>query len=241
MTAFAANRGYNAFKHENTFLTSLGGFWNMEEASGSRADQSVNANTLTATNSPVGVTGLVFNACNFVRTSSQTLSRVSNSTLQTGGNPFSVTFWVRHSTTPGVQGWVYVQKAPTSNQGLTYEYRIEYIGGVVSFKTLSAPTTGVTLNSTFGSFTNGVWYFISAYFSGGFMGLSVNNGAFDTAAAATPQSSTASFSIGGWNNVVLERNAFLNGDVDACGFWQRKLTDVEFLMLYNNGQGRQPV
>lgn len=85
--------------------------------------------------------------------------------------------------------------------------------------------------------STGTWYFFVATYNSatGVVSLNVNDGTPVTSAspAATVNSGTTSFELGGRNNGA----ATLDGMIDAVGIWDRVLSSTEQTELYNGATG----
>jgi len=210
-------------------------FWKLDEVSGTRSD-SVGANHLTDNNTVTQATGKVGTSAQFTAANSESLSIADNAPLSTGDIDFTVCAWVWLDTKGAVRDLV--TKFGASGQ---FEYLLNYdssadryLWGVSSDGSLFASVSA----NTFGSPPAGAWHFVVAYHDSvnNLIGISVNNGAFDTAAhAAGVFDSAASFHLGG----RASGPNYHNGRLDAVGLWKRVLSAAEITSLYNSGNGRE--
>ncbi|HCR92557.1 MAG TPA: hypothetical protein DIU47_01195, partial [Candidatus Pacebacteria bacterium] len=218
-----------------TLNTNLISYWKLDETSGSRTD-SVGSNTLTDNNTVTSNPGKVGNAGQFIAANTEYLSITDNAALSTGDIDFTFS------------AWVYMDSLSTDTQVLgkwsasagQYEYLLER-GSANKFR-FYVSSDGSTYTSvqaaTFGAMSANTWYFVVAYHDSvnNTIGISVNNGAFDTVAHTTGvRDGTAQFDIG-----ALAAGSFpFNGRIDEVGFWKKVLSTQEITDLYNSGNGNR--
>ncbi len=214
----------------NTLTLSMISFWELEEASGNRAD-SHGSNTLTDNNTVTQQVGKVGNAAEFAIANSEYLSRANNVSLQTGDIDFSVGFWVYVAA---LSTQIIVAKYAVGQ----FEYRFDVTA--TRFRLLvsndGASLVTVTANN-FGLPVVSTWYWIMGWHdsAGNTINISVNNGAPDTTAHATGVfGGTAPFSIGASGVPAT----FFGGRVDQAIFSKRLWVANEKASLYNGGNGR---
>lgn len=208
--------------------------WGLEEASGTRAD-SVGSNNLTDSNTVGQQTGKIGNCAHFTAASSQSLTSVSTADLSAGNIDQT---WM---------GWIWLDSINVArtvlskNTDATHrDYRISTTAGnVVTFQmfTGAGVSVGIATASTFGALSASTWYFVCAQFiqSSQTIQVSINNGAFNTAAAsANPGTSTGAFALGADAGA-----AFWDGRLDAIAFYKRLLSAGEITEAYNGGTGQQ--
>lgn len=215
-------------------LTNFVAYWKLDEASGTRNDQSANVQHLTDNNTVTSAAGKVGNAAVFVTANSEYLSRADSTTLSTGNITFSFALWVRLTNKTALQS--YIQKW----SGVQQEYILAY-SLIADRLVFGVSNTGSNYNGvnadTLGSPSSGVWYFIYSCHNADtdLLKISVNNGAVDAAAFTLGViDSSAEFRIGGGEGGI----PFASEDVDEVGFWKRDLTTAELTYLYNSGAGR---
>lgn len=221
----------------NTLLTSLVGYWKLDEASGDALD-SYGANTLTDVNTVASGAGKQGTSRDFEDGNSETLSITDNAALSMGDIDFSIAGWVNLESEPvntmGILGkW--------NSGGNNREYYIEYAGSAVDRFRLfvsgdGTASTQVTANN-FGAVTTGTWYFVHAYHdsANNLIGISVNNGTADTASHSTGCfDGNSTFYLGSINNGAL---SFFDGLLDEWGVWKKLLSAQEVTDLYNGGNG----
>lgn len=217
----------------NTLTLSMISFWELEEASGNRAD-SHGSNTLTDNNTVTQQAGKVGNAAEFVAANSEYLSRASNASLQVGDIDFSFAFWVRLANVATSQILV-AKYFPTAN----FQYRFDIASSRFRFLVSNdgSSLASVTAN-TFGAPSNDTWYFVMGWHdaSGNTINISVNNGAADSTAHSTGvfSTGTAAFTIG----ASAAPATYTTGRIDQVIFSKRLWVANEKASIYNGGNGR---
>jgi hypothetical protein len=217
--------------------SSVVAFWKLEEASGTRADATGRGNNLTDNNTVTQAAGKIGNAASFASASSEYLSCADNADLSTGDVDFTIAGWF-YLTTKTAAMDLLAKWGASGN----FEYILFYDLGTdrFVFTVSNNGTAAATVSaSTFGSPAVGTWYFVVVYHdaTGNLLGISVNNGAFNTLAHTTGVfNSTAGFRLGARDSGSA---AYFNGRADAVGFWKRLLSSAEITELYNAGAGRE--
>lgn len=215
-----------------SWLAGLSAWWDLNEASGVRADRSGGNSPLTSNNSVGQASGILGNAASFTAASSMYLSRASNAALNMAGSSFTIA------------GWWYIndlaQRRTLFAKGNFGAVACEYaayretdnkIYFDVGNGTSKSETAGV---SGMGS---AAWKFILAQYdiSNGQLAISINNG---TAGTATLVGGTTAqglaFNLGCNGNTTT----FWDGRIGPVGLWNRLLTSGEKVALYNGGAGR---
>lgn len=221
----------HAFKFPTAGLVS---YWKLNETSGTRVDSvTASGNDLTDNATVTSNPGKVGTAAQFTAANSEYLSHTDNASLSTGDIDFTFALWVYldSKTTDRVliSKW---------DAGTQREYLLRYLQTTDRFQWLVSPdgvaNTPVSADN-FGIPSTVTWYFVVAYHDSvaNTIGISVNNGTFNTAAHTTGvQNGTASFVIGQVNAAF-----YMDGRIDEVGFWKRKLTAQEITTLWNGGAG----
>lgn len=220
-------------------LTNLISWYELGEASGTRADSVVaSANDLTDNNTVTQAVGKVGNAAQFTAANSESLSRADNASLSTGDIDFYGACFVRFDSLTGYQtiaakgdggfdGEWWLLKNPDS----TPAHKLQF----AAFK---SPGTQVNVFSdTFGAISANTWYFVEWFHDSvnNLVGLAVNGGAFDTVAhSGGINDSSQAFQLG----ALVGGSFFMDGRVDQFGFWKQILNASQRSFLYNGGNGR---
>lgn len=238
LTASAAPFGIgdSAFLQSGSPLRKgLVGYWRLEEATGTRYDQSQYGNHLTANNSPMNAVGKVDNSVKLVKASLQTLSIPSNAWLAPTGS-FTITTWVKLNDVTVTSGGVSKWKSGSA------EYIASYfnpaIPGFVFFTYPDGITAKIASRTMVAPATN-IWYFVCNWYDAslGTNFISVDNVLGQTTASSTGilASGTNTLFFGGVNGTAEVRDGYM----DEIGFWNRTLTDSERSTLYNSGLARR--
>lgn len=210
-------------------------FWEMEEASGSRADSVIaTANDLTDVNTVTQAAGKVGNAASLASGTAERLTHTSNASLQTGEIDFTVA------------GWVFLNQVDTDHTLVSkyaasnYEYIVHILTtNRLRFVTNRADGADDTVIYPTTTLSISTWYFFVAWFDNvnGLGWLQINNGTAESSGSSVyaHTAGTADFIIGGRGD---SGGFYLNGRIDQVGFWKRVLTTDERTWLYNSGNGR---
>lgn len=215
-------------------LTSLEAHWKLNEASGTRLDETANNNDLTDNNTVTQATGKIDNAGQFVRANNEFLSIADNASLSMGDIDFSMACWVYLDTIPS-NDYILAKWGGTQN-----EYTLDYLGGGTDrfrFSTYDGANQRTVTANNFGAVSTGTWYFLYVYHDSvnNEIGISVNDGAVDALANANGvNDSNSDFRIGAR---VSGGDQYWNGRMDSLSFWKRVLTAQERTDLYNGGSG----
>src|SRR3990167_1866569 len=142
------------------------------------------------------------NSAQLTAANSEYLSIADNAALSMGDIDFTIAGWVYLDTTPASVATMGIL-GKWASLNLEYNLYVDNTGGTIRFKfdvrdTGDTATTTATA-STFGTPSTATWYFIVAYHNAttNLIGISVNNGAFDTAATTGGvRDGTAAFEIG---------------------------------------------
>lgn len=208
-------------------------YWRLEEDGGTRMDATGRGNNLTPRNTNASAGGrfgrAVQNTATGVSSTSPWIGCSSTPDLVMGDISFTIAGWVRHDTATAQQ--YYLSKWSGSG---TQEYSIlDDTGTKIAFYIANFGKS-VTAN-TFGVITTATWYFVCCQHDSvaDLIKISINNGAFDTAATAGsfPAAGTQPFQIGSPHNA--NNVSVLNGRADEWGIWKRLLSADEITALYN--------
>lgn len=219
-----------------SLYSGLVSYWNLQDASGARADL-VGGVSLTNTNTVTSTDGIIGNASNFASASSQRLEVASSASVQITST-MTFAFWAQITTKPANRMVMLSKYSATAGQA---EYQIGWDNTDDAFYMIFYRSTNlaVTVLSTFGAPSTGVWYFICGWvdLTNQDVYISVNNGEPDTAHANTAiqAASSAAFAMG---SLGATATLYLNGKMCEVGRWNRHLTAQERRWLYNNGRGR---
>lgn len=222
-------------------------FWNFDESSGNAVD-ALGVNTLTNNNTATFTTGLIGNAADLERGSSQSFSITDGS--QTGldfSGDFSFAGWVNAESLTDTS--VLIAKTDGSNQR-SYIIRVQGSGdgNVLNTECYADGTTsnrrGANSDAAIVSST-GTWTHIAATFdvdTGTWVhyknGSSVASTASNAGTLASIFNSGNPFQVGA-SNFLGANEQFMDGLIDMFGVWNVTLTSGEVSELYNAGAGKQ--
>lgn len=217
--------------------TNLVSYWNLNEASGNRAD-SHGSNTLTDTNTVGSASdALMGTVARFVSANSESLriTDASQSGLDITGD-ITLNCWIKFASVASASHML-MSKWNHSNQN-------QYFMSInPSSKTMDCGTddacSGFTYaipNTTWsGTFNTTDWFMFTFVRTGTTGKLYINatqSGADQT--VQTGVNCTAIFSIG---TEAGREVGFVNGDMTRAGIWSRGLSGAEISELYNSGNG----
>lgn len=218
-------------------LDGLEAWWKLDEASGDALDAH-GANDLTDGNTVGSAAGKVNNARDFDDTSSEYFSIADNASLSFGDEELTIAGWCFMQSGSGV-----IRTIAAKRQDTTIEYILRHDGGVSGKLAFYVSSDGSSFTSTtantFGATPNDTWMFVVAQHdpTNNLIKISVNNGAFDTAAHSTGVfNGSSQFQLGCYVNTGTPSELW-GGLIDEVGVWRRLLSDPEITFLYNSGNG----
>jgi hypothetical protein len=213
-------------------------FWELEEASGSRAD-AAGANTLTDNNTVTSASGKVGNAASFTAANSESLSIVDNAALSMGDIDFTIMAWLNSASLPMGNGSTALAKYNLT--GNKREYTLIYESAPAArWRFYVSPDGSTTVNvaaDTLGTPSTSTWYCVICWHdaTANTINITVNAGATDSAAhSGGVFDSDSTFYLG---SLDLFSGYFFDGLLDQVGVWKRVLTSGERTSLYNSGAG----
>lgn len=216
--------------------TSLIAYWKLEEASGTRLDELNGCGgsgcDLTDNNTVTQATGKLGNAAQFTNANLEYLDRADHADLSTGDIDFTLTAWVYLDSVSA--GRTIASKTSTGAAG---EYTLNYFNSPSQFQfSIYNGTTNVTVGSGSAPST-GTWYFVVAWHdaAANTINIQINNGTPASTSDLTISDTTQAFRIG--------RNGtgtgYMDGRIDAVGFWKKVLSADERTCLYSGGAGME--
>lgn len=205
------------------------GVWELNETSGTRADQSGNSNDLTDNNT-VTADFRRKSASFFASASSNHLdiSDASQTGLD-GVSALTITAWVKIPSGSGVSEGIIGKWGPGTDRSYLLEKTIA--GGITAYIRTSTSGT-VSIGKITG--VDNAWHLVALVWDGSVLKSSIDGGAFGSTATATGTlvASTYPFAIGEYGN-----GNFLDGSVGDSAFWSRALTLVELQAVHQDGRG----
>lgn len=216
-------------------------FWSLNESTGNPRVDSVGISDLSEQGGTVTrlVPGKVGDAATFVQTNY--LKIADNAPLSVTGS-FSIWAWVRRSSSltnfnPGIIGkWAHTDQR-------SYTLRYDLTADRFNFTVSSDGTGGANAANIQHSLapSAGTWYFLQAYvdLDGDVMGFRIGTVSSIGSWETTPYTfagvfnGTADFEVG---RLGTSGDVFY-GDIDAAGLSSRRLSDTNWNLLWNNGNG----
>lgn len=208
-------------------LTGLEAYWKLDETGTNNRADSHGANTLTAGATMTEAAGKIGNAAEFTSQATDILSINDNASLSFGDEDMEITGWINVGAET-VSSYVISKESVTTREYLIYHsntaHKLYFFVGADSVSC-----------DTFGALSTGTWYFFRVQHDAGAntIGISINNGAMDTAShAGGITDGTAPFRIG----QDFSGASQFNGMLDEVAVW-RNISDSRATALYNAGTG----
>lgn len=173
----------------------------------------------------------------FVAASTQRLTIADNASLSLGADTdYTWALWVQFTTLGADRGIV---SKYNNGAGSTIEHLIRFVigAGRIDVNIGNGTTSTNVLANNFGAPTVNTWLFLVAQHdsTADTIGVSVNNGTFNTAAWANGTQDTAhTLTLGAQTSGAVSP---FDGLLDSVGFWKRVLTAAEIAALYKGGVG----
>ncbi len=222
-----------------TLMTSMNAYWALDDTATPSQFllDSAGSNNLTNVNAVASVAGKVNKAAQFVAASSKALTVVPNTNLQISGN-FTFVAWVYLDSIVAATDMCICSQLDNISGNFCYNLYLDGATSKFRFRVLdSADGADSIIATTFGVPSTATWYMVGCYRDGTNIGISVNNGTFDTTASSRTinNNATVKFRIGANGDGSRNPTSFWDGRIDEVGFWKKKLSAQEFTDLYNAG------
>jgi len=223
--------------------TNMTSCWELGEASGSRAD-SIGSNTLSATNAPGRLAGLVQNGMGLSAwfNGSQGLVVGDNADLSSSGTAMTAVAWVDFASqgSPVTEDII----GKDNNAGASVEWQLRSVvrSSDIYWKFLGA-SFSIDSNGTYqsGAYGPGPWILVAGRLSSSWVPrLTLNSAVTWTGSAGSgPADGSAPLTIGclGQSPATCQAYYATSAAIDAAGFWKRELSDSELTALYASGSG----
>jgi hypothetical protein len=220
--------------------TNLVSYWKLDEASGDAAD-SKGSNTLSNIGTMTYATGKINNGAVIATGKYLKILDAAQTGLDLSGD-FTLGFWVKFNSLPGVEGEMYfINKYGGSSGTDSYLLELYNAGGTLELYGVTC-ADGSTPHAAEQSWTpsTATWYYVNMVYtaSAHTVKFYINGSAISVAIDVTDTSiynGTAPFVVGAYNN----GSNTLDGIMDEIGVWSRVLSETEIYTLYNSGRGLQ--
>ena len=216
----------------STLNTGITHYWNMDEASGNRAD-SVGSLTLTDTNTVTSAAGLISTAASFDR-NNQEYFNTNSTSLANPGADWTFNCWAYFTNTTSNKE--FFSKFESAGNQKSFIFRLGSDERFDLFISSDGLNLDTTVNGT-ATLSVSTWYMITLEYTSpnGWKAYINGSGTADIDTTGSMYTSTAKTYIGA--NVDLTSTTW-DGLLDEVGFWSRVLTDSERTELYNAGAGK---
>jgi hypothetical protein len=220
---------YGTEQKVSTLIADLEAYWTLNEASGTRLD-SAGVHNLSDTGGVGSSTGKLGNAAVFDGTMKY-LSTPNDATLQTGDIDFTIAGWAYFTTLDA-------NPIAAKRDSTDFEWQLYMTGAIGNELTfgINGASFIPVVASNYGTPSTGTWLFVVGWHdsAANTVNIQVNGGTVNslTTGAVVPDATTAPLRVG--NDGLT---SYMNGRVDALGFWRRVLTTAERTALYGSGAG----
>lgn len=144
--------------------TNLIAWWELDEASGNRADSHTNALTLTDVNTVTSNTGVggVGTAALFASPNTEYLFRADGTEISMGDLDFTIAGWFYLTADPGADAWVFCKGPAVSLPTVAYGLVFNNTNNLMRFSVGNGTTSGSITATTVGTPADATWYFFCA-------------------------------------------------------------------------------
>lgn len=218
----------------NTLTNLLVSHWDMDEASGTRAD-SLGANDLTDNNTVTQGAGKIGNSADFVAVNSEFLSVADNASLDFT-TVFSLQAWIMG--TPVTANACIAAKWNYMTDG-GWAIQLDAGTGLTIFVAASAADAGDNwLRYEAAGFLDNTWHHLVVTFNNGAIIVYIDGNTVDSSASAgvipsSLRNSAADLRLGNFQGL----GRYWQGRQDEVAIWNRTITASEVTSLYNGGAG----
>jgi hypothetical protein len=223
-------------------IDDLKAFWELDEASGSRADShSVGPYNLTDNNTVTSGAGIggTGTAAEFEESTNEWLSRASTADLQGGDTDFTVMAWFRPEENLTSIAEAVVGKVDTGSLA-NFEYVLEIsVSPRLNFRVGDGSTTLAVDCTNGGTISTATWYLGFGWHDSvnNVIGVALFGGSSSTANTSAWTTGVASSSEDFRIGRIASQYSYFDGRIQRAGFWRRVLTSQERTDLYNSGAG----
>lgn len=223
----------------STLTSGLVAYWDLDEASGNRADDGGGVYTLTDNNTVTSTAGLGDTVANFTAANGESLSTTTLTDIHGGDKNFSIVAWANLATNSSVMGVVGLT-ASASVLDYALLYNNGYLTGRYQFYVNWGTSNYFATATTLGKPSTSTWYMLYAEYDydNNIIRMSANAGPKDDGQqpANHPLNTSGTvFAIG--QQPFSSGGRYFNGQIGRVGYWNRILTADELTSLYNGGTG----
>lgn len=211
-----------------SLATDLVIYWELDEASGTRYDETSSNVDLTPSTTLSTTTGVIDDAVS-LGTGEYLYTAAAPAEFDRATADWSLACWVKFDTAALAQRVL----GQTGTSDISWFMQIQNTG-VIRLRISDDGSSLTNVADTTGVFSNNTWYFVYIYrdYASNEIGISVNGSTPDTATFSASQwESSDSFTLS--DNV----NGLQGAHLDLVGYWHRVLTSSEVSDLYNSGSG----
>ena len=221
---------------DNTFLTGLYAYYELDEASGAAMDL-YGTRTLGNFGNPVGTAAGKINTSRNFPGGNAYFCSLNTTDFSPGSDHFFFSFWAKAGNlTQGQSDTGFLSKTGTANNRQWIVFysnttkQVKFNASIDDLNTFQVVATTAFADTT-------TWYFIAGGWDGTNIKISVNGGPYATTAFAGPVAPTGNipFTIG----LEIGSGGGWLGQIDEVAIWigRNDLTISEVQQLYNNGAG----
>jgi len=221
---------------DNTFLTGLYAYYELDEASGAAMDL-YGTRTLGNFGNPVGTAAGKINTSRNFPGGNAYFCSLNTTDFSPGSDHFFFSFWAKaENLTQGQSDTGFLSKTGTANNRQWIVFysnttkQVKFNASIDDLNTFQVVATTAFADTT-------TWYFIAGGWDGTNIKISVNGGPYATTAFAGPVAPTGNipFTIG----LEIGSGGGWLGQIDEVAIWigRNDLSISEVQQLYNNGAG----
>jgi len=221
---------------DNTFLTGLYAYYELDEASGAAMDL-YGTRTLANFGNPVGTAAGKINTSRNFPGGNAYFCSLNTTDFSPGSDHFFFSFWAKAGNlTQGQSDTGFLSKTGTANNRQWIVFysnttkQVKFNASIDDLNTFQVVATTAFADTT-------TWYFIAGGWDGTNIKISVNGGPYATTAFAGPVAPTGNipFTIG----LEIGSGGGWLGQIDEVAIWigRNDLSISEVQQLYNNGAG----
>ena len=214
--------------------TDLIAWYDLDEESGTRYDETDNSHDLTDNNSCGYDTGVVGNSADMIASNSEYLSAADHADFSPVDGDMSIMVWFRADNYSSNQGLV--AKRRFSNSTGEYYLQLDTASNL-EWRTVDASDDSSANCELVSSLSTDTWYMVVVQRDGSedknYVYLNGNTSSQECGGNGDMADREEDFWIG------RVASSYFDGEIDLVAYWDRMLTSDERTWLYNSGSGRQ--